>query len=348
MTGKNYGPKSGKNVEARGEIVSRCLTILDYLKRGEKVTKQELADEFGLKNEKSIGNYINGELKKYNIGVKKNTKKPYLYFKDPSEIFSNDKVKLPVITEKKHIQHIKSSLEQLKEISHEAKQLSIELEDKLDLENVNSPYFVKPQSFQILYHKKYSGMLTDLYDAINGKSQVKIVYDYRDTNNELENMDELKQKDTVETLIIDPYQISSFEGIWYLSAYSKEDQSIRQFMLYRIDDYKPLSKLFNYNEDTFMKISKMQSSHTLESKSIEIKIRVKERIADYFEAKKHLTSQKNSTPEENGDLIVCFQITHLEEVDNLIKEWLPDIEILEPLAYKEKVRYELSEYLKKM
>jgi len=46
-----------------------------------------------------------------------------------------------------------------------------------------------------------------------------------------------------------------------------------------------------------------------------------------------------------GSLIVEFKVTHYEDIDNIIKAWLPDIRILEPISYKEKFEQELKSYL---
>jgi len=334
MGSLDFGDKTGIKEAGKAQVIRRCLRILEYLKQGRDVSKKELAAEFGLRDERSIGEYINKHLKDYNIG----TKKGYLFFKE--------EINLPTQLENSHLQYIKSSLEQLKGISGQAKSLATDLETKLNLHFINTPYFVKPQSFQPLYLDKYKGMLDDFYMAIKLHKKIQIVYDYRDKSNQLDNLGVLLQEDKVEKLIIDPYEISSFEGIWYLSALSEEDGGVRQFMLYRIDDYKLLKSSYTYDKKVKEIVSNTQTSHSLEGESITVKIKVKERIADYFKVKKHLSSQRVDPEEDEGDLIVSFIVTHLEEVDNLIKEWLPDIEILEPLTYKEKVKYELTQYLK--
>ncbi|MFW2525413.1 hypothetical protein ACN5O8_06770 [Aliarcobacter butzleri] len=36
---------------------------------------------------------------------------------------------------------------------------------------------------------------------------------------------------------------------------------------------------------------------------------------------------------------------HDEDIDNIIKSWLPHIEIIEPLRFRDKLKNELKEYL---
>ena len=68
--------------------------------------------------------------------------------------------------------------------------------------------------------------------------------------------------------------------------------------------------------------------------NFDIVIKVYASIAPYFKAKNFLQSQVIEEELKDGSLIVSFEVSHYEDADNIIKSWLPDIEVLEPLEYR--------------
>ena len=68
-------------------------------------------------------------------------------------------------------------------------------------------------------------------------------------------------------------------------------------------------------------------------------------MSHYFKLKSLLPTQKIIDNLEDGSIIVTFEVSHYEDIDNIIKSWLPDITVLEPKEYKEKLENELKQYL---
>lgn len=58
-----------------------------------------------------------------------------------------------------------------------------------------------------------------------------------------------------------------------------------------------------------------------------------------------MQSQKILEELDNGDLKISFEVSHDEDIDNIIKSWLPDIEVCEPKKYRDQIISELREYL---
>ena len=80
----------------------------------------------------------------------------------------------------------------------------------------------------------------------------------------------------------------------------------------------------------------------------DVKVKVYKEIAHFFEQKDFLQSQEIEEKFEDGSLIINFEISHDEDIDNIIKSWLPHIEILEPIRFRDKLKNELKEYLYKI
>ena len=79
---------------------------------------------------------------------------------------------------------------------------------------------------------------------------------------------------------------------------------------------------------------------------IDIILEVDSSKAFYFKSKKFLKSQKLVRKTIDGNLIISYKVTKIDEVDELIKKWLPYVKVLEPLSLKEKIEGELKGYLK--
>ena len=73
-----------------------------------------------------------------------------------------------------------------------------------------------------------------------------------------------------------------------------------------------------------------------------------EDVAEYFKQKDFLESQEIVKENEDGSLEVSFEVSHDEDIDNIIKAWIPHVEVLEPKRFREKMLGELREYVKRL
>ena len=78
---------------------------------------------------------------------------------------------------------------------------------------------------------------------------------------------------------------------------------------------------------------------------LNVKVKVDSEISHFFEQKEFLQSQEIEEKLDDGSLIINFEISHDEDIDNIIKAWLPHIEIIEPLRFRDKLINELKNYL---
>jgi predicted DNA-binding transcriptional regulator YafY len=71
------------------------------------------------------------------------------------------------------------------------------------------------------------------------------------------------------------------------------------------------------------------------------------KIAKHFMQKKHLPSQEEVLLED-GTLRLTYYVTDYMEVFPMIKKWLPNLAIVEPVEWKKKLVSELNTYLQKV
>lgn len=151
------------------------------------------------------------------------------------------------------------------------------------------------------------------------------------------------------TVEVEPYKIANFDGIWYLFAKETNDAKIKTFRLSNIQQAIPTTKKHKTSKTTIDEVlDNVHSAWFNDGESFEVIIKVNPNIAYYFEAKNFLQTQEIVRKLDDGSLIVSFEVSHAEDIDNIIKSLLPDVEVLEPEWYKEQLHNELTAYIKKV
>ncbi len=294
------------------------LKILHKLNSNEQPTVKELAQEFG-KTERTIQYYFK-KLIDNGFPIYKDEKTHRYNF---SYGFSLDKT----ILDGDEMMLLQLSLSQFSDVSDFDK-LTDKIFNKLSRANVFNPYYVKYDDIEDIDID--SPLIEELEKAIHNKYHIKT-------------------KCHNKTKILEPYRIVSYDGIWYLVAKDEDDQKIKTFMLSRIKELDTIEKTHSENHDRIKELIKnTNSAWFVDGDNFDIVIKVYPAIAHYFKAKNFLQSQRIEEELKDGSLIVSFEVSHYEDADNIIKSWLPDIEVLEPLEYREKIKQELQEYLQRL
>lgn len=151
------------------------------------------------------------------------------------------------------------------------------------------------------------------------------------------------------TIEVEPYKIANYDGFWYLLAKELSDNKTKTFQLSKIKTVKKIYKQHTTSIETIEAIlNKTHSAFYEDGNSFEVIIKVYKEIAHYFLNRNFLQSQKILKENSDGSLHVMFEVSHDEDIDNIIKSWLPHIEILKPTVFREKLILELEEYLAKV
>jgi predicted DNA-binding transcriptional regulator YafY len=188
-----------------------------------------------------------------------------------------------------------------------------------------NPYNIKPEGFENM--DKDSELSNKIEDAIRKRNISKV------TSNTL-------------TSEVQPYKIVAFDGIWYLLAKDTDDKKIKTYLLSNIQEFRASAKTFSTSYVDVNAI--LENVHTAwfeDGNSFVVKIKVKQEIAHFFKLKKHLNSQEILKENNDGSLVVAFSVSCDEDVDNLIKSWLPHIEVISPTRFRKRLIGELETYL---
>ncbi len=211
------------------------------------------------------------------------------------------------------------------------------------------------KSMSPTYEKKietiFSKLLTPSYStpySIKSQGIENLDFDSR-LSNTLEDVIEKKIIIELELInlkaLVQPLKIINLQGLWYLLAKDTDDGLVKSYLLASIKKLKQTKESFVEDENIEQVLDSVHSSWFKDGNSFQVKILVDRKIAHFFKLRKVIHTQKLEEEKEDGSLIVSFDVSHEEDVDNIIKAWLPDIKILEPVKFKNKLEKELSLYL---
>jgi predicted DNA-binding transcriptional regulator YafY len=303
------------DLKSHDTTVTRLLLILTKLDEDLRPTQHELAKEFGVSLrtiQRDIGRLCYFPIEKTNEGN--------LYF---SEGFSLKRTSF----EEVEMVILSLSLSMVIDVSPQFSKSANSLLSKLLLPNFSTPYLIKQDPFESIDIDSIK--MNELEFAIKNNRYTEItIFD--------------------KTYTVEPYKIVSFDEIWYLFAKDVDSNKIKTFFISDIKNVNYSAKTFLANKSIDKILSNVHTAWFEDGVQFEVKVKVLKPIAHYFKKKKHLISQEILKENADGSLDVSFQVSSDEEVDNLIKAWLPHIIVLSPIRIKNKISLELKEYLKQL
>jgi predicted DNA-binding transcriptional regulator YafY len=179
------------------------------------------------------------------------------------------------------------------------------------------PLFIKIDDSVALDHK----LLNRILKAIREKKQAFFQY---------------KARVAVE-VTMEPYRIVYFGGFWYLIGKEVKTGILKRYALDKIMDFKLAKACFKCVpvglDDTLESSANIWFS---EDKNIEVKVVVDRSCADYFKRRRIFPTQEIQEQRPDGSLLIVFRVGRYEEIEYILKSWLPNVSILEPEGFRKK------------
>lgn len=299
------------------KTVTRLITILSKFSQNEIINPKDLAQEFNV-SIRTIQKDLKDKLMP-NFPI-------YMHKRGEYRLSEGASITKSYLTNDEMI-ILSLSLSKFKDISDFDKTTD-NLLKKLLKPNLNNPYYMKNEDVEDLDID--SNIIQTIEDAI-----------------EYSNILEVKTITSIK--IVEAYKMANYGGLWYLFARDTKDNKIKTFMISKIKSVNLTSKKHSFPKHSIDQIlHKSHSPYYQDGNSYDVKVKVYKEIAHFFEQKDFLQSQEIEQILEDGSLIINFEISHDEDIDNIIKSWLPHIEILEPIRFRDKLKNELKEYLEKI
>lgn len=304
---------SSNKLKDHDKTITRLILIISWLADGKKFTQKQLADEFTVSLrtiQRDIGRLHFFPIDKTEDGI--------LYFHEGFSLrrSSFDDIEMVLLS---------LSLSITMDISPKFSKSTHSLLGKLLTPSFSTPYLIKQDPFESIDID--SSKMNELEAAIEKKRVTSITIN--------------KKEFTVE-----PYKIVSFDEIWYLFAKELESNKIKTFFISDISHVDYLQRTFSLEKPIDKILENVHTAWFEDGDKYEVKIKVMQPIAHYFKRKKHLASQEIIREDDDGSLVISFTVSSDEEVDNLIKSWLPHITVISPKRIRNKLLKELDSYVK--
>lgn len=189
-------------------------------------------------------------------------------------------------------------------------------------DKINKAYLVNNSSFEDIEKKQ------DVFEKLSSSiiEQNIISFIYNDKNR-----------------VVKPYKLINTNGIWYLSV--TQDEEIKTYTFSKIKDLKISNDKFTQDKSVLKKIEESEINF-LSKDTKEVILQVQNSAKEYFLRKKVLSNMKivDNTDEY---FVVSTNISFDDEILNIVKQWIPYIEILKPIELQERLEDILKNYLKK-
>lgn len=295
------------------KTLTRLILILTKLSNDERPTIKELAKEFSV-GERTLQRDVYERLAYFPIEKVSGGGLRFM------EGFSLDRSTL----DNEEMMLVYLSLSMVKDNDTKLGSISDRVITKLSTPGYTTPYFMEKQYFEALDYEKEP--VKSLAEAIAMSREVTLT---------------LKQQQ----VRVAPYKIASFDFLWYLFAYDTKTQKIKTYVVRHIKEVAVSQQTFKVPAELDSVLENVHSGFFQDGASFEVVVKVHQEIAETFLARKQNSTQQVLEKDEDGNVLVSFEVSHLEDIDNMVKSWLPHIEVISPLEYREKITNELEEYI---
>jgi len=168
-----------------------------------------------------------------------------------------------------------------------------------------------------------------LENAIKEKKEINCQYIYKESERY--------------STTLQPLKIVNYEGFWYLVAL--RDNEIRKYYLKELSNIKITDVIFKV--DT--KIDELLNNSisiwfNQYEEPFEVKLYANKWAAKYFK-RRPLPTQSILSLNEDESMEFIVKITHEMEILPIIKYWIPNLHVVEPLWIRDIIKNDLKEYL---
>lgn len=191
------------------------------------------------------------------------------------------------------------------------------------LENkINRVFLIKNSGFEVIENKKED--FEKLSRAIAKYQLVEFIY---------KNVEK----------IVEPYKLINSNGVWYLCA--NDNEKLKTYSFTKMENLKIKNDKFNLNIELLNQIEK-DEINWFSNEAKEVHLKIDNNAKEYFLRKKILANMK-IIEETSEYFIVSTKIAFDDEIINLVKYWIPYIEIISPNDLAKKLNDILNSYIKR-
>ncbi len=180
------------------------------------------------------------------------------------------------------------------------------------------------------YREDHTNFLLPIMQAILTQKTIRIVYHTQSRNEESERL-------------IDPYYLVPRDHRFYLLGYCHKANDIRTFRISRIRGVQILNKTFEKNDFNIRSYLKNTWSIERGEEQIHFKVKFNKEVARYIKEEELFVKPKMKDLQD-GSLVMEVIVNHEREFLQWVMKYGPDAEIIEPVAYRDRMRETLQRW----
>ena len=141
--------------------------------------------------------------------------------------------------------------------------------------------------------------------------------------------------------MIEPYKLVNNKGIWYLAG--TQDSVLKTFSFNKISNLKATDAKFDIKDEVLQTIQNDDNVWFTQNQ-IEVILEVDKSVADYFQRRDILPNQ-TIIEQNDTHIIVSTKVSFEEEILKIVRYWIPNVRIIQPINLQDKLIKGLKEYL---
>ena len=138
--------------------------------------------------------------------------------------------------------------------------------------------------------------------------------------------------------VVRPYRLIHKSGVWYLAA--EEEARLKNFSVALIEGLQVDEARRFTPKPAHLAYIESKDDVWFTEDATEVLLRVSPVIAHYF-TRRALLPQQQQRADADGSLLVTTRINHINQLMPVVRYWLPNVRILQPLAWHEQLVGEL-------
>lgn len=178
----------------------------------------------------------------------------------------------------------------------------------------NNPFLIKQRPYENC--GEFMATLNALSDAVRACKRISFTY---------------KDKAFSQT---EPYRIVSDKGIWYLAVC--DGSVLKSFVISAMVDVQVSNKSFPLDHAINQQIENAESIWYGDELT-EVLISVSARVAPYFRRRALYPGQEIIHTTPAGDLLLISRVAHPGQIIPLIKYWMPEVEVIQPVSIRNQI-----------
>ena len=191
-------------------------------------------------------------------------------------------------------------------------------------------------SFAIAYNGIDGVIAETIIESIEKRCKCRFIY----TNN----------RQITSTKTVSPVKLYTSKGKWYLLAKEDTTAQIRPFDFLKIKNFTLLADV--PQDLTPEEIDRANHRASIwssdDAKPFTVRLYTSAYATRYLQEVPLHPTQKLDMPHNDGSAEFTYTVTHPMELLPEVKNWLPHLHIIEPLALRDELRVDLEKYLKEM